>query len=189
MSLNHKISSIFWIRHRLACFSSRRRDKQRSTSQENMISSDPSGTTSGTTHRHRGVEQRDTSGRPHPIAPVPTGISTSSIQRAIVSSESDLPQSGAPEPIYIPAGNKFPNADGLKITNMANSSKNILAVASTYVIQLWYLFTGKEMRTISCILPSSTISGLAFSPDGTSLAAVSLVPKKMGRLEPTSYTQ
>jgi WD40 repeat protein len=99
-----------------------------------------------------------------------------------VSSWSSLPQSGALKHTYTKFGKKQSNDYGEKITNMAVSSKNVLAVASTDVIQFWNLPTGREVLSKSCILPDATDSGLAFSPDETLLGAVNLIPKDVGSL-------
>jgi hypothetical protein len=165
---------------------SRRRYKHRRTDQEDITSSDPPGASSRRKHKTRGSEQRDTSDQPHHVAPpaelVPNGITASLILEATVSSWSSLPHLGALEHTYPKFGKKQPDDYGEKIPNMAISSKNVLAVASTDVIQLWNSSIGREVLSKFCILPDATDSGLAFSPDRTLLGAVNLIPKDVGSL-------
>ena len=65
-----------------------------------------------------------------------------------------------------------------EVTNLAISSKLILAASSANLIRLWDLSTGKEVVRIPCDSYSQANSCLVFSSDGTSLAAARLVPKE-----------
>jgi WD40 repeat protein len=65
------------------------------------------------------------------------------------------------------------------ITNVAISSKLVLATASPKMVRLWNLSTSKEVGKIPAKTYRYTESGLVFSPDGTLLAAAHLTTRKV----------